>query len=137
LPILADRAANWSHLLTQGIDIPWSDALPDPDPANAEIAGTLRHREALLPEDVLAAAFHGLAARRMRGASRPGDDVEAFANNLRGLADALTAFNNYRPGEFVDEQVVAELAEERRHRSSRAADDSAASAAPTEEEGDG
>lgn len=133
-PILADRAANWSHLLTRGIDIPWSDALPDPDRAVAEIVGTLRHREALLPEDVLAAVFHGLAARRMRGASQPGDDVETFANNLRGLADALTAFNNYRPGEFVDEQVVAEVAEERRQRSGRAAGDSAASAAPGEEE---
>ncbi len=48
----------------------------------------------------VAAVFHGLAARRMRGAPHPGDDVTTFANNLRGLADALTAFNNYRPGEF-------------------------------------
>ena len=136
-PMLADRAANWAHLLTRGIDIPSSDALPDPDPATAEIVGTLRHREALLPEDVLAAVFHGLAARRMRGASQPGDDIETFANNLRGLADALIAFNNYRPGEFVDEQVVAEVAEERRRREGRGSDGRGPSAAPGEEERDG
>ena len=113
-PLLADRAADWAHVLAGGIDIPRSDALPDPDPALAEITGRLRHRDPLLPEDVLAAVFHGLAARRMRGARRPGDDVAAFADNLRGLADALIAFNNYRPGEFVDERVVAEVAEARR-----------------------
>jgi transcriptional regulator with XRE-family HTH domain len=132
-PILADRAANWSHLLTQGIDIPWSDAMLDPARVNAEIAGLLRRREPLLPEDVLAAVFHGLAARRMRGSRQPGDDVEAFANNLRGLANALTAFNNYRPGSFVDDKVVAEVAEERLHRDRRRAED--AGAAPSEEEG--
>ena len=136
-PMLADRAASWAHLLTHGIDIPWSDALPDPDPATADIVGTLRHRDALLPEDVLAAVFHGLAARRMRGASQPGDDVETFANNLRGLADALIAFNNYRPGEFVDDQVVAEVAEERRRREGRGSDDRGPSTAPGEEECDG
>jgi transcriptional regulator with XRE-family HTH domain len=113
-PVLADRAAHWQHLLAGGIDIPRSDTLPDPDARLAEIAGSLRHREPLLPEDVLAAAFHGLAARRMRGAPQPGDDLETFAANLRGLADALTAFNSYRPGEFVDEQVVAEIAGRRR-----------------------
>ncbi len=69
-----------------------------------------------MPEDVLAAVFHGLAARGMRGARHPGEDVARFADNLRGLADALTAFSNYRPGEFVDERVVAEIAEERRQR---------------------
>ncbi len=113
--ILADRTANWSQLLAQGIDIPRSDALPDPEPILAEIAGSLR-REPLLPEDVLAAVFHGLAARRIRGAKHPGDDVTTFADNLRGLADALTAFNNYRPGEFLDERVVAEVADTRRRR---------------------
>jgi len=95
-----------------------SDALPDPDPILAEIAGSLR-REPLLPEDVLAAVFHGLAARRIRGAPHPGDDVTTFADNLRGLADALTAFNNYRPGEFLNEKVVAEVAETRRQRERR------------------
>ncbi len=115
-PVLADRAANWSNMLRSGIDIPRSDAFADPDAIAADIAGSLRHREPLLPEDVLAAVFHGLAARRVRGAKRPGDDVAAFADNLRGLADALTAFNNYRPGAFVDEDVVSEVAEQRRQR---------------------
>jgi transcriptional regulator with XRE-family HTH domain len=118
-PVLADRAANWAELLAEGIDIPRSDALPDPESVLAELAGTLRHREALLPEDVLAAVFHGLAARGMRGARQPGEDVARFAANLRGLADALTAFNNYQPGEFVDKGVVAEIAEERRQQERR------------------
>lgn len=118
-PVFADRAANWSAVLARGIDIPLSDALPDPDPLLAEISGSLRHREPLLPEDVLAAVFHGLAARRMRGAKHPGDDVAKFAENLRGLADALTAFNSYRPGEFVDEAVVAKFAEKRRQKERR------------------
>jgi transcriptional regulator with XRE-family HTH domain len=118
-PVLADRAANWAELLAEGIDIPRSDALPDRESVLAELAGTLRHREPLLPEDVLAAVFHGLAARRMGGARQPGEDVARFADNLRGLADALTAFNNYQPGEFVDERVVAAIAEERRHQERR------------------
>jgi hypothetical protein len=42
--------------------------------------------------------------------------VAAFADNLRGLADALTAFNNYRPGAFIDEDVVGEVAEQRHQR---------------------
>jgi transcriptional regulator with XRE-family HTH domain len=134
-PMFADRAANWSHLLTPGIDIPRSDALPDADPTLTEIAGSLRRRDPLLPEDVLAAVFHGLAARRVRGAKRPGDDVATFADNLRGLADALTAFNNYRPGEFVDERVVAEVAETRRQRGRRRR--AAVEAAPEEEDDDG
>jgi hypothetical protein len=132
--MFADRAANWSHLLAQGIEIPRSDALPDPEPVLAEIAGSLRRREPLLPEDVLAAVFHGMAARRIRGAKRPGDDLATFANNLRGLADALTAFNNYRPGEFVDERVVAEVAETRRQRERRRR--AAIEQAPAEEDDD-
>ncbi len=114
-PIVAERTANWSHVRTRGIDMPRSDALPGADPVVAELAGS-RHRDPLLPEDVLAAVFHGLAAKRLRGAKQPGDDVATFAANLRGLADALTAFNNYRPGAFVDERVVAEVADQRRQR---------------------
>ncbi len=116
--ILADRAANWSHLLVRGVRIPRSDALPDPDPILAELRG-LHRREALLPEDVLVAVFHGLAARRMRGAQHPGDDVATFAENLRGLADSLTAFNDYGPGAFIDEGVVTDVAEKRRQRERR------------------
>lgn len=112
--VLADRAANWEHVLAHGVDIPAGDSLVEGDARLADIAGSLRHREPLLPEDVLAAVFHGLAAQRMRGAMSPGEDVAQFADNLRGLADALTAFNNYRPGQFVDERVTDDIAAERR-----------------------
>jgi transcriptional regulator with XRE-family HTH domain len=113
---LADRLANWSQVLGPGLDIPAGDELPNDDPATALIAGTLRHREPLLPEDVLAAVFHGLAARRVRGSVQPGEDLTTFIGNLRGLADALTAFNNYPPRSFIDEQVVDGLAQQRRSR---------------------
>jgi transcriptional regulator with XRE-family HTH domain len=116
--VLAERAAHWEHVLGPGIDIPAGDALDDPNEIN-ELTGALRHREPLLPEDVLAAAFHGLAARRMRGAPRPGEDLATFAANLRGLADALVAFDNYRPGEFIDGDVVDEIAATRRQQESR------------------
>ena len=115
--VLADRTANWSQLLARGIDIPRSDALPDPEPILAEIAGSLR-REPLpktcsLPSST--ASQPGASAEP----KHPGDDVTTFADNLRGLADALTAFNTYRPGEFLDERVVAEVAERRRLRGQR------------------
>ena len=116
--VLAERSANWQHVLAHGVDIPAGDSLEDGDRL-AELAGALRHREPLLPEDVMAAVFHGLAARRMRGAPRPGDDVAAFAENLRGLADALVAFDNYRPGEFIDDQVVDDIAAARRQSAKR------------------
>ena len=37
----------------------------------------------------------------MRGSMRAGEEVEALAASLRGLADALTAFDSYRPGTFL------------------------------------
>lgn len=117
--VIADRTANWSQVLRHGIDIPDGDELPTDAAAAALIAGALRHREPLLPEDVLASVFHGLAARRVRGAKQPGDDLTTFIDNLRGLADALTAFNNYPPRAFIDERVVEELAEQRRNREQR------------------
>lgn len=110
--VLAERAANWEHVLRAAVEAPPGDNLDDDDRL-AALAGA-RLRTPLLPEDVLAAAFHGLAARRMRGAPRRGDDVATFAENLRGLADALNAFNNYRPGTFLDPQVVDDLAAKRR-----------------------
>jgi transcriptional regulator with XRE-family HTH domain len=116
--VLAERNANWQHVLTHGVDIPAGDSLEDGDRL-AELAGALRHREPLLPEEVMAAVFHGLAARRMRGAPRPGDDVATFAENLRGLADALVAFDNYRPGAFIDDQVVDGIAAARRQSAKR------------------
>jgi transcriptional regulator with XRE-family HTH domain len=116
--VLAERSANWQHVLAHGVDIPAGDSLVEGDRL-ADLAGALRHREPLLPEDVMAAVFHGLAARRMRGAPRPGEDVATFAANLRGLADALVAFDNYRPGAFIDEQVVDGIAATRRQSAKR------------------
>lgn len=132
--VIADRTANWSQVLRQGIDIPAGDELPtgDGDAAAAFIAGALRHREPLLPEDVLASVFHGLAARRVRGAKHPGDDLTTFIENLRGLADALTAFNNYPPRAFIDERVVEDVAEQHRKRALRRR--SATSEGPTDKE---
>lgn len=115
--VLAERAANWEHVLRTAVEAPPGDSL-DADDRLAALAGA-RTRTPLLPEDVLAAAFHGLAARRMRGAPRRGEDVATFAENLRGLADALTAFNNYRPGAFLDPQVADDLAANRRPAANR------------------
>ncbi|MGH9284996.1 MAG: hypothetical protein ACRD0M_04860, partial [Acidimicrobiales bacterium] len=58
------------------------------------------------PEDMLAVAFNGLARRKMRGSMQPGEEVGSLAQSLRGLADALDAFNNYRPGTFLDADEV-------------------------------
>lgn len=112
--------ANELVALARTFDLPPQDALPNADVVLAELTGQLRHRQPLEPEDVLAAALHGLAARRMRGANQPGEEVAKFAENLRGLADALMAFNNYKPGAFVDETVVEEIAEGRDTRSGKA-----------------
>ncbi|MGI8702316.1 MAG: helix-turn-helix domain-containing protein [Nocardioidaceae bacterium] len=130
--VIADRTANWSQVLRQGIDIPAGDELPTDDAAAAFIAGSLRHREPLLPEDVLASVFHGLAARRVQGAKQPGADLTTFIENLRGLADALTAFNNYPPRAFIDERVVEDVAKQRRKRERRRR--SATSGGHTDEE---
>ncbi len=129
--VIADRTANWSQVLRQGIDIPAGDELPTDDAA-VFIARALRHREPLLPEDVLASVFHGLAARRVPGAKQPGDDLTAFIDNLRGLADALTAFTNYPPSTFIDERVVEDMAAQRRKRERRRR--SATSQGPAHEE---
>ena len=114
--VVAERSANWDHVLAGGVTIPQGDVLPT-DTADVEaLVGSLREREPLLPEDVLAAVFHGLAARRMRGAMSPGNAVAGFAEDLRGLALALDAFNNYRPGSFVMESTVEEVAAQRQGR---------------------
>ena len=121
--VVAERSANWVHVLAGGLTIPPGDALPV-DPADVEfLAGSLREREPLLPEDVLAAVFHGLAARRMRGTPSPGSGVASLAEGLRELAGALDAFNNYPPRTFIDEGTVARVAKQgRRARSDAAAD---------------
>jgi transcriptional regulator with XRE-family HTH domain len=132
-PVLAERAANWESVINCGVDIPRVDVLADPGTIARDIAGALQHRTPLSPDDVLAAAFHGLAARRMRGAKRPGEELATFIDNLRGLADALAAFNNYRPGAFVADEVVEEVADQRQRREQRRR---AANEAATEEDDD-
>ncbi len=98
-PVVADRAAPWTHASTVMM-VPADDVL-DGTP-DAELLGRLqRDRERYTPEDMLAVAFHGLARRRMRGSLQPGEEVQALAASLRGLADALTAFDSYRPGTFL------------------------------------
>lgn len=118
--LLAERTAGWAHVLNRSVRVPRSDVLAETtSTGDVRTADLWASRQPFLPEDVLAAAFHGLAARRVRGARRPGDDVTTFIANLRGLADAFEAFNNYRPGAFVDEGLVEEIAEQRREREGR------------------
>ncbi len=106
-PMVADRAAPFAHASTF-ITIPPEDMLDEP--SSSLLDSFTASRQRLTPEDMLAVAFNGLARRRMRGAKRPGEDLATFAQNLRGLADALEAFNNYRPGTFLAGNEVKDLA---------------------------
>ena len=80
-----------------------------PETDNQGFAKWAHERERFTPDDMLAVAFHGLARRRMRGSPKPGQDVSSLADNLRGLADALDAFNNYRPGTFLNTNQIQEI----------------------------
>ena len=106
-PLVADRAAPFAHA-SSFITVPADDVIDGPTPVM--IAGWAAKRQRLTPEDMLAVAFNGLARRRMKGAQRRGDELMTFAENLRGLADALEAFNNYRPGTFLSGQEVEDVA---------------------------
>jgi hypothetical protein len=98
-PAVADRAAPWAHA-SAVVTAPADDVL-DGTPGPGLLGQLERDRERYTPEDMLAVAFNGLARRRMRGAIQPGEEVQALAASLRGLADALTAFDNYKPGTFL------------------------------------
>jgi transcriptional regulator with XRE-family HTH domain len=100
---LAERAADWAHASTV-VSVPEADVL-EGEPDEALLGGWARNRERYGPEDMLAVAFAGLARKRMRGSMRPGEEVASLAQSLRGLADALDAFNNYRPGTFFAEEL--------------------------------
>lgn len=102
-PILSDRAAAWAHASTV-ITVPRDDLLEN-TPTLHMLEEFERHRHHFHPDDMLAVAFYGLARRKMRGSMRPGEQVKDLAENLRGLADALEAFNNYRPGTFFADEV--------------------------------
>jgi transcriptional regulator with XRE-family HTH domain len=99
-PVVAERAAPWAHASTI-LTVPSDDVL-DGEPDDHVIAELVRNRERFTPEDMLAVAFNGLARQRMRGSMRPGEELASLEANLRGLADALKAFDNYRPGTFFD-----------------------------------
>ncbi len=103
-PLVAERAAPWAHASTI-LTVPKDDVLGG-EPDDRVLADLVRKRERFTPEDMLAVAFNGLARRRMRGSMRPGEEVASLAANLRGLADALEAFDNYRPGTFFDTDEV-------------------------------
>lgn len=111
-PLVAARAAPWGHAATLLV-APDADYLEQPPSPMLRNPG----RERLTPEDMLAVAFNGLARRHMRGAKKPGQELTAFIENLRGLADALEAFNNYKPGTFFTTEEVrakAKATEKRR-----------------------
>jgi len=99
------------------LNVPENDPV-EGAPDDAALARLVGGRQRLKPEDLLAVAFNGLARRRMRGAPLPGQEVAALASNLRGLADALDAFNNDSPGAFFDADAI-------RKRHGRDADDGA------------
>ena len=105
--IVADRAASWAHASTV-LTVPKDDVL-DGAPGAGLLGDLTRDRERYTPEDMLAVAFNGLARRRMRGAMQPGEEMQSLVASLRGLADSLEAFNNYRPGTFLalDEILAA------------------------------
>ncbi len=105
--VVAERAAPWAHVSTI-LTVPADDVL-DGEPDDHVLADLVRKRERFTPEDMLAVAFNGLARRWMRGSMRPGEEVASLAANLRGLADALEAFDGYRPGTFFDAEEVRRI----------------------------
>jgi transcriptional regulator with XRE-family HTH domain len=109
-PVVADRAAPWAHASTVVVPV---DDVVDGVPDDRVLAHLVRERERYTPEDMLAVAFNGLARRRMRGARHPGEELETLIVGLRGLADSLQAFNNYRPGTFLDVDEIVAATDER------------------------
>ncbi|MCA1691710.1 MAG: helix-turn-helix domain-containing protein [Actinobacteria bacterium] len=105
-PDVAERAAPWAHAST--VLVPSGDVL-DAEDEHYLVRDSRRHREHLTPQDILGVAFNGMARSHIRG-SFAGKDLEELASNLRRLADAFDAFNNYAPGTFFDTETLRELA---------------------------
>ena len=55
-----------------------------------------------------AIAFHQVRMH-LRGNPKPGDDLTAFVANLRDLAFALEAFNNYPANTFIDPALAEKI----------------------------
>lgn len=113
--VVAERAAPWAHV-SPVVTVPAVDVL-DGVPDNALLAKLSRERERYTPEDMLAVAFNGLARRRMHGSMQPGEELSSLVQGLRGLADSLEAFNNYRPGTFLDADEIRNASQNRLPRS--------------------
>jgi transcriptional regulator with XRE-family HTH domain len=107
--VVADRAAPWAHA-SPLVTVPKADVLDST--ADGDLLEHLRReRDRLTPDDLMAVAFNGLARRRLRGAPVAGAELASFTASLRGLADALDAFNNYAPGTFLAEDDIRRLAQ--------------------------
>jgi hypothetical protein len=91
-------------------------------------------RDRLTPEDMLAVAFNGLARRRMRGSKVPGKALEKMIADLHGLAFALEAFDNYKPGTFFDAEMLREVAARKERASVEAGDEAVDTEEPMEDE---
>lgn len=102
---VADRAAPWAHVAP--LLVPYDDVL-EPAPERSALAG-VRMRNRIRPEDILTIAFNGMARRHIRG-SFAGRDLQELATNLRRLADAFEALDNYPPGTFFDPDEVRDVA---------------------------
>lgn len=103
---VAERAAPWGHV--SPTLVPRADVL-DPEPDDL-VLRLQRNRDRLRPEDILAVAFNGMARHHIRG-SFVGKDLEELASNLRRLAQAFEALNNYPPGTFFDVKALREIAD--------------------------
>lgn len=68
---------------------------------------------------MLAVAFNGLARQRVRGSIVPDEDLTKFIENLRGLALALEALQNARPGAFFDAETLRGMVIKARTKTSR------------------
>jgi len=108
-PDLAERAAPWAHAST--VLVAPDDVLGPENVSEPYVfEDSDRRRQNLTPQDMLAVAFNGMARAHVRD-SFAGKDLLQLASNLRRLADAFEAFNNYAPGAFFDTETLRSLAD--------------------------
>jgi hypothetical protein len=58
---------------------------------------------------MVAVAFNGLVRRHLGATVRSGAEAQALATNLRALADAVMAFDEAPPGEYLNVDEVEEI----------------------------